>query len=180
MADLDESTPGSKIDTRVLGETAGLLRCDSTRLAAQAMAAMAAQARRELILLTPDLEPPLYDQPGFLEAVRRLAIERAAHRPVRVLLIDAEAAVRRSLRLVELARRLSSSLQIASVPEELAEQCDAYLLVDDDGYCLRRRSAMSSWLIDFADAAGVRALRAEFERIWEQADTPLELRRLHI
>lgn len=180
MADLDASTPDSDFAARVLGEDAGLVRCDTVGAAARAVAALAVQARRELTLLTPDLEPALYDQPAFLDAVRRLAIDRVGHRPVRILLLDAEAAVRRSPRLVELARRLTSAVQIAGVPGELVEQCDAYLLVDDDGYCLRRRAAPSPWLVGFANPATVRPLRAGFDRLWEQAGTPLELRRLHI
>ncbi|MBK1731681.1 hypothetical protein [Thiococcus pfennigii] len=180
MADLDASTPEPDFVDCVLGEDAGTVRCATVGAAARAVAAMAAQARRELTLLTPDLEPALYDQPAFLEALRRLALARAGHRPVRILLVDVEAAVRRSPRLVELARRLTSAVQIAGVPGEFAESCDAYLLVDDDGYCLRRRAAPSPWLVDFANPATVRPLRAEFDRLWEQADTPPELRRLHL
>lgn len=168
------------IDSRTLGRDAGLLRVDSTGLAAHAIGVMAAQARRELSILTPDLEPALYDQQPFLQAVRRLAVERAGHLPVRVLLIDAESAIRRGLRLVELARRLSSSVQIAVAPEELAEQCDAFLVADDAGYCLRRPADSGSALIDFANPSKVRLLRRDFKAVWDQAGAAMELRRLHL
>lgn len=182
MIPLDEPRYDPELDLagRALGQDSELLRYDGPRRAARAIAALACQARRELTLLTPDLEPALYDQASFLESVRRLAIERAGRLPVRILVLDVETAVRRSLRLIELARRLTSSIQIAVVPEELAGQCDAFLLVDNDGYCLRRRADPNRSLIDFADSATVRALRRGFDEIWAQSSPPIELLRLSL
>jgi len=165
---------------RTLGRDPGLRRLDGQSLGAQAVAMLAGQARRELTLLTPDLEPCLYDQPAFLDAVRRLAVERSGRQPVRVLVIDAEPAIRRGHRLIELARQLSSAVQIGAVPEELAEQTDAYLLADDVGYCLRRRALPNIQLVDFAAPAEVRALRRGFDAVWEQAGVHPGLRRLYL
>jgi predicted GNAT family N-acyltransferase len=168
------------LDNRGLGADAGLLRLDSAALAAHAVAALASQARRELTVLTPDLEPRLYDQRPFLDAVRRLALERPDRLPVRILLLDAEPAIRRDHRLIELARRLSSAVRIGAVPDELAAQTDAYLLADDLGYCLRRRTDPNTHVVDFAAPARVRALRRDFDAIWEQAGVHVGLRRLHL
>jgi len=172
--------PAAGIRGRILGQSAGLLRLDAIDATADAVTAMASQARRELNLLTPDLEPHLYDRQDFIDAVRRLAITRRGHLPVRLLLIHSDAAPQRSLRLIELARRLTSAVQIAVVPEELAEQCDAFLLADDEGYCLRRKATPSQSLANFADPGQVRALRREFDDIWQQAEPAVTLRRLHL
>jgi predicted GNAT family N-acyltransferase len=171
---------GADIDRRKLGLSGGLLRIDQPRAQARAVAAMATQASRSLLVLTPDLEPQLYDQRPFLAALRRLAVDRRGQLPVRLLLIDAEPAVRRGHRLIEVSRQLSSAVQIRAVPEESADQCHHYLVADDSGYCLRRFAAPTTALADFADPAQARRLRRHFEQIWEQGATHPALRRLYI
>ncbi len=178
--DEPEVTPASNLAARVLGRDAGVLQLEGPGQAAEAIAAMAGQARRTLSLLAPSLEPEFYDQPAFLQALRQLAVERSGHLPVRVLVVDAESAIRRSLRLIELARRLTSSMRIAMVPEELAEDCDAFLLVDDQAYFQRRRAVPTRSLVDFADPARTRILQRQFETIWGQAGAALELQRLYL
>jgi len=168
------------IETRLLGQTNGLLRLDEPRMLQRAVAVMAAQARRELRLLTPDLEPILYDQARFLDNVTRLAVDRRGRLPVRILLIDAEPALHRGHRLIELSRKLSSAIQIQAVPAELAEQCDHYLLADDSGYCLRRYSAPDAALVDFNASAPVRRMQRDFEQLWAQGEVHSALRRLHL
>jgi predicted GNAT family N-acyltransferase len=168
------------IQTRVLGQTESLFKLDSPRVQRHAVAALAKQARREIRLLSPDLEPILYDQEPFLEQISRLAVDRRGRLPVRILLIDAEPVLRRGHRLVELSRKLSSAIQIRAVPEEFAEQCDHYLLADDRGYCLRRYAAPRTVLLDFNDAAAVRRMQRGFDKIWEQGAVHIDLRRLHL
>jgi predicted GNAT family N-acyltransferase len=179
LADPDLAA-SADIDRRRIGVTGGLIRIDQPQAQVRAVAAMAAQARHTLLVLTPDLEPQLYDQRPFLAAVRQLAVDRRGRLPVRILLIDAEPAVRRGHRLIELSRQLSSAVQIHAVPEQFAEQCDHFLVADDHGYCLRRFAAPTTVLADFADPAQARRLRRHFEQIWEQGATHPELRRLHL
>ena len=168
------------VETRLLGQTNGLLRIDQPSMLQLAVSAMATQASRELRVLTPDLEPVLYDQAPFLDNVTRLAIDRRGRLPVRILLIDAEPALTRGHRLIELSRKLSSAVQIQAVPAELAEQCDQYLLADDSGYCLRRSAAPNAALVDFNATAPVRRMQRGFEQLWAQAEVHTGLRRLHL
>jgi hypothetical protein len=179
---VDGSTPDQILprDSRLLGVDAGVAWCETLSEAMASVASLARQARRGLTVLTPDLEPMLYGQPVFLDAVRQLAIDRAGHVAVRILVIDASAAVQRNLQLVEIARRLPSCVQIAIVPEELAAECDAFLLADDAGYCLRRRIAPTRSQVDFCGPGVVRALRRRFDELWSRATTSSELYRLHL
>ncbi|MGB5734344.1 MAG: GNAT family N-acetyltransferase [Thiohalocapsa sp.] len=168
------------IRTRLLGQSAGLLRLTEPDMLRLAVATMAEQARRELRLLTPDLEPILYDQAPFLDQVSRLAVDRRGHLPVRILLVDAESPLRRGHRLIELSRKLSSAVQIQAVPAEFTEQSDHYLLADDSGYCLRRFNAPNAALVDFKAAAAVRRMQQGFEQLWAQGTVHVGLRRLHL
>jgi predicted GNAT family N-acyltransferase len=168
------------IQTRVLGQADSLFKLEAPRVQRHAVATLAKQTRREMRLLSPDLEPILYDQEPFLEQVSRLAIDRRGRLPVRILLIDAEPVLRRGHRLVELSRKLSSAIQIRAVPEEFTAQCDYFLLTDERGYCLRRYAAPRTMLLDFNDAAAVRRMQRDFDKIWEQGAVHTDLRRLHL
>jgi len=168
------------LGSRYLGVTGGRLRLTQTAHAALAVTALAAQAQNRLDLLSHDLEPALYDRVPFLAAVRRLALARMGRVPVRVLLVDAAPAVRRGHRLIELARQLSSDVQIRAVPEHCAERGDRFLLADDSGYCLTPFHDPQAWRVDFASGIETRRLRAGFARIWEQASDHPALRRLFL
>ncbi len=179
---LADPNAGSAADIigRRLGVSSGLLRTNQRALLRAATETLSSQARRELSILTSDLEPDLYDQAEVVGAVRQLGIASRRQLPVRILLLDAEPAVRRGHRLIELSRVLSSTVQIRAVEEELQAQCDRFLLADDHGYCLRHRADPDTALIDFNAAAEVRRLRRQFEQLWQRSTEHPGLRRLHL
>ncbi|WP_295880921.1 GNAT family N-acetyltransferase [uncultured Thiohalocapsa sp.] len=168
------------LDTRRLGDTTGVLRLDSPEAQGGAVASLAAQARTELLIASPDLEPGLYDQSPVLDAMLRLAVHRRGRVPVRVLVADADAPVKRGHRLIELSRRFSSGIQIRTLPEELAEGTEPCLLADEVGYTLRPTAARDSLLVDFSDSAHTRRLRRRFELFWQQSGVHPGLRRLYL
>jgi predicted GNAT family N-acyltransferase len=165
---------------RRLGLDAGPLRTRDPRVIEAAVEALATQATRSLSILTPDLEPRLYDREPVLMAIRRLAAELPGRLPVRILLIDAEPVVRRGHRMLELSRALTSGVQIRAVPESLIEGCDFFLVADLQGHCLRRHADPDNALIDFAGTATARRLLRAFDTIWEQGEIHQELRRLFL
>jgi predicted GNAT family N-acyltransferase len=166
------------LGSRRLGDTAGVLRVESAGAQSQAVCRLVTQARTEVLISTPDMEPMLYDQPPVLDALIRLAVHRRGRVPVRVLLADAEKPVRDGHRLIDLSRRFSSAIQIRNLPEELAAGAAPCLLADELGYGLRPSAAQESLLVDFADGGHTRRLRRRFELLWQQSSTHPGLRRL--
>lgn len=175
----DMNTTGGDVSSCILGETAGPILLHGQSAIRSAIARMADQARRELWIFSHDLDAPLYDQEPFLDSVRRTAL-RSADRPVRVLLYEAEPAVRNGHRLIELARHLSSRIGIRRVPTELQQRTEAYLLADGRGYLLRRLADVYEATADFHAPLEARRLREQFEGIWEVAEADPELRRLYL
>jgi predicted GNAT family N-acyltransferase len=165
---------------RRLGRDGGLLRTRNPRLVEAAVEVLATQATRSLTILTPDLEPRLYDRLPVLATIRRLATELPGQLSVRILLIDAEPVVRRGHRIIELSQALTSGVQIRAVPEAFIDRCDFFVVADAQGYCQRRRAAPDIALIDFAGIATARRLLRAFEAIWEQGEIHQELRRLYL
>ena len=76
-----------------------------------AVDAVAASAQRLMSIYTPDLEPDLYDQNGFLEIVKRFVLARRFAK-VRVLLSDSGHLLRDNNRFIAMGRRLTSCIDI--------------------------------------------------------------------
>jgi predicted GNAT family N-acyltransferase len=162
-----------------LGETAGNVELHGRDHIRAAGIRLAAQSRRELRIFSHDLDPDLYDNREFLEAVRAIALH-GRDAAVRILLVHAEPAVRRGHRLIEAARQLSSKIEIRGVPSDFLRHTEAYLLADDRGFLLRRLADTYEAVADFNDPKEVRRLREQFDHIWELGKIHQELRRLHL
>ncbi|WPL19141.1 Acetyltransferase (GNAT) family protein [Thiorhodovibrio winogradskyi] len=175
-----EALISADLRARLLGETSGRLFLTQRAHLALAVRQLAAQARRQVNLLSTDLQPDIYDHQDFVEALRYLAIELRGRLPVKILVSDPEPSLRRGHRLIELARLLSSDVQIRLVPKDWAEYRDQFLLCDQDGLCLTRHQDPRRTLVDFNSGAETRRLRRLFDQIWEQGDMHPGLRRLYL
>jgi len=172
--------PTIDLSDRVLGETAGELTLPDQASLRAASAHMARQAAREIAIFSRDLDAPLYDTRDFLDSLHRLAISSGPRVPIRILLFDAEPAVRKGHRLIELARRHPSHIHLRSVPAEFHQHTEAYLLADERGFILRRLADLPEGTADYDAPLLVRRLREQFDQIWELSDIPQELRRLQL
>ncbi len=146
---------------------------------ARAVALLAGQARRGLRVWTPDLEPRLYDTRDFLDAVKALALaSRAAE--IRFLVGDARRAMQLGHRLPELARQMSSAIAIRRIPPANADQPEAYLVVDRQGYLHRAVAEQGEAVLCFQDPLGATDLERAFDAVWECASPDPETRRLYL
>jgi predicted GNAT family N-acyltransferase len=142
-----------------------------------ATADLLASARREICIYTRDLEPAVYESPAVLEAIRKVAVSgRGAS--VRVLLQDTARVVREGHRLVELAHRLSSVVQIRQPCEEDRNYPGAYALTDTGGYLYRTFGDRFDADGDICYPPRRDELKRQFDEVWERAEHPPELRRL--
>jgi hypothetical protein len=141
--------------------------------------ALASQARRTLLLHTFDLEARIYDRQPFVEAVSKL-VRRHPGACCDVLIQNVDRVVKDGHRLVELARRLGSSIQIRRCAQQYRRYCGTFLLVDNTGYLYRPLSSRYEGLASFNNAAEVARLGKYFREVWEHSDTDMELRRLYV
>lgn len=167
------------LDDRMLGATSGLLVPRDRDQCQRIIAHLAGQARRELCLLSRDLDRALYDQAPFLDALRELAL-RGAQSRIRILLQDPAGVARQGHRILELARRLTSRIELRRPAEEWLNHPENFLLADSGGYVhweLWNRYEASA---DYQAPLQVRRLRAQFDAIWDTGEPDPELRRLHL
>ncbi|MGB5339475.1 MAG: hypothetical protein WBO06_10315 [Gammaproteobacteria bacterium] len=140
---------------------------------------LAGQAQKELLLHTEDLEPDIYDQQPFLDAVSNLARQ---HRDARfwILIQDGRRAVQEQHRLIELARRLSSHVQFRRPAPNYHNYHKTFLLADTTGYLYRPLASRFEGIADFNCPGEVAPLRNYFMEVWEHSEPDEEMRRLYL
>ena len=112
----------TKLD--VTGTRSILSSLDEYRMA---VAEIAKHAHRSLSIYTPNLEPLLYDQDSFLEPLKRLVLARG-HARLRVLISDPARVVREGNRFMQMARRLTSFIELRNVPPEFRDNPAAFII----------------------------------------------------
>ena len=163
----------------VLGVERNAIRVDGLQAVQSLSVSFAAQARRGLDIVSRDLDPRVYDQADFLAAARQLAVSSRFAR-IRLLVRDVDAVIKADHRLIEMARRLSSFVEIRRLGGDDAEFNEAFLLADQVGFL--RRPVADRWDGEacFNDPLRARELRRVFEGLWQRAVVDPNLRRLHI
>jgi hypothetical protein len=130
-----------------------------------AVDAVAASAQRLMSIYTPDLEPDLYDQNGFLEIVKRFVLARRFAK-VRVLLSDSGRVLRDNNRFIAMGRRLTSCIDIRPVVGAARQRACAYLIADDRAIVYRVHSDRWDGVADLNNPPIARQYLDEFDEIW--------------
>jgi hypothetical protein len=131
-----------------------------------AVCQVAASAQRLISIYTPDLEPDLYDQTGFLEVIKHFVLARSFAK-VRVLLAEPTRVMRDSNRFVAMGRRLSSCIDIRYVAAEARQRASAYLIADDRAIVYRMRTDTWDGVADINNPPVARLYLQEFDQIWD-------------
>lgn len=169
----------NNFDSYVLGISDSEIEIDTAEENQQLVLAMVRQAALTLEIFSRDLDHRIYDNIEFVEAVSQLA-RAHPHSRIRILVLDTDTAVHRGHRLVELMRRLSSSIEIRVVHPDYRHRNSASLTVDGVGWLFREFSDRYECIANFNDPGRTRELVDEFNEIWEHSTPASELRRLHI
>ena len=141
--------------------------------------AVAALAKRELVLFSRDLEPLLYDRQEFISAVQALATRSRMSR-IRVVCIDPGPSVRAGHRLIAVAQRFSSYIEVRRASRDHAERADTFLVADDEALLYRPLATRYEGYADMHAPLEARERLRAFEEIWQQGEPDPEFRRLGI
>lgn len=149
---------------------------DACRVAALSMAR---QAARSIDIVSRQLDPPIYDDAGFCEAVSRLVTGSRRAR-VRVLVRNTEPVVKGGHRLVALAQRLTTFIEIRVPAKEYDDYNAAFMVVDSAGVIYRALSDRYEANVNFNDPRSAQDLSRQFEEMWQTATPDANLRRAHL
>jgi predicted GNAT family N-acyltransferase len=158
----------------------GALPASTRSEGAAARLQLLGDARHRLSIYLPILGNDSYVSTEELDQLRRIAISgRGAQ--IRILLHDPGAALRNDHRLIALAQRLPSSIQIRMPIEEAdLAYVSAYLLNDVGGYLFLPEADRPQGRAARRDRASQAPLQQHFSEVWDRAERAGVLQTLDI
>lgn len=168
-----------QFDQYTLGQTDSELKLSIREEHQLATVAMLQQARRQVDIVSRDLDATVYDHPAFIDALRSMILNNRRTR-VRIIVFDAQTLSRRGHQLLQLATDLSSFIAIREGGQEHASYSEAMLVADSCGYIHRYAWDRYEANANFNNRHRCRALLNTFESMWDQAASSVHLRRLSI
>lgn len=150
-----------------LGEDAERLTCSSLEALQAHTQHMCSQSKRCLSIFTQSLEHELYDNKVFCDILSQM-VRNYRYNRVRILTIGFQRAEKEGHMLVDLARRLTSYIQIRQVSREFSETKDSYLIADEAGLIFRKTVDNYKAAISYQSATYAQAKQQIFDEIWER------------
>lgn len=167
------------IEQQTLGESRDRLILHHRDDFRQIVEQMAQQASRSIDIFTYDLDKPVYDTPGFLEAAKQLAL----HTPgvaIRILLQQSEKVQKEGHRLVDLSRRLTSRIEIRRPHTDYIDHPENFMIVDRIGYIKRSQMERYEGEANFCQPYEAKILGEFFTEVWDRSEVESTLRRLYL
>ena len=131
--------------------------------------AIAGCAKRSITILTPDLEPGIYDHEEFLGIIKHLVLAKRYAR-VRVLISDPGRTVRNGNRLVALGRRLNTYVEFRNLHEDYRDQLrGAYIIADESAVLYRIDGRRYDGIMGTCEPAIARQHLDAFRKPWEES-----------
>ena len=161
----------------VVGESTGSIGLDGEKDFHAALNNMATQAKKSIKIFTQELDPDLYDQTEFLKIMSDVARNRK-HCKIQILIQSPEKAAKSGHRLVELQKRLTSAIQIHSIPEGEANNNDEFMVIDEIAITRRFSMGFMQGNCEFKAIPEAQKKSRFFDLIWQQSHPCREFRRL--
>lgn len=126
-------------------------------------------AKKTITILTPDLEPGIYDTEEFLEAVKHLVLAKRIAR-VRVLISDPGRTVRNGNRLIGLGRRLNTHIDFRNLHEDhRATLTGAFIIADETAVLYRADGRRYDGIMGTFEPSVARQHLEAFEKPWHDS-----------
>ena len=165
MSDKEENSKRWVISTR-----------EETR---EAVNAIAREASRKVSIFTHDLEPGIYDDPDFLEIIKRLVLSQTYAR-IRVLIADPTRAIKNGNNFVHLGRRLNTYIEFRHVREDLRTHAEAFCIADEKALVYRLQATRWEGIADTYEPAVAKLYSKMFDEMWLASEVEVEFRQLGI
>lgn len=178
----DESAQNDDSTDKViyaLGEENRLLLLRKEEEFRHVMIEMCKQAVHSLRILSPMLDHKLFDNPELMEICSSLA-RRNRYTEIQILLYDPHRVIKNGHALLEISRKLSSSINIKVVHPEYRQLNHEYVLADGAGFIHRQDFEIYEGSANFRDITENSRFGRQFKTRWETGLFDPNLRRLQI
>lgn len=140
---------------------------------------LALTARRSLCIYSEQLDREVFDSPELASAITALA-RRSRYSDVRILINDPRPMIKQGHRLLELARRLSSTIHIRVIEEHPELPAATYILRDNDGVVYKPDERRQRGFYEPDSRASARRHIEKFDDLWRWGKVDSELRILRL
>jgi len=140
---------------------------------------LARQAQREIIVFAPLVEPELYNNEAFTDAIVQL-VNRSRYTRFCILASDTRYFQETCGRLFNLLLRADEQCFLRKFSGDNASVQPAYLICDDHSMVRRQNSTVFRGVCYTDDRARIKQQRDDFELLWNTAATDPNLRRLSL
>ena len=140
---------------------------------------MVGQTQGSLDIISRDLDPFLYDRETFLDLLSGLCLRNRQAR-IRFLVRDPSTPVKKGHRLIELARKLSSSIELRQPHQDYQHFNEACLIADQCGLVHRSLADRFEGTANFYAPVAARRKLDFFTEVWERSESHPEFRRLYL
>ena len=145
----------------------------------QAAIEVVSEASRKVSIFTHDLEPGIYDDPDFLEIIKRLVLSKTYAR-IRVLIADQSRAIKNGNNFVHLGRRLNTYIEFRHVREDLRTHAESFCIADETALVYRLQANGWDGIADTHEPAVAKLYSKMFDEIWLDSEVEMEFRQLGI
>ncbi len=169
----------SGFESLELGEDKHPVYVDTSAQVKEASVALVEQSRRTVEIVSRHLDPAVYDNAEFVLALRRFLLDSSRAR-VHIIVMDSKPIVTSGHRLIDLAQKLSSYMEIRKPDRKHANYNCAFLLADRTGSVVRQLADRFEGVVNFGDRRSASELGETFDEMWAHAEPDPNLRRLRI
>lgn len=140
---------------------------------------LARQSSRTLRVLSNSLDPDLFDNAEFAEALSQLA-RRSRYSDIRLLVIEVRPLVQRGHRILELARRISTTVKLRRADCEPESITENFVVADNAGLlCYALHEPEKAWA-DYHNRPLAENYATQFDELWHRSIDDPELRALQL
>lgn len=172
--------PGHDFAQQVLGRSEDIIHTSTLTELVAAIDSMAAQATRDIRILSHDTEPEIYGREEFIELLSGFITRHRKVARVRILIADPARAVRDTHRLVQLWHRFPSFIALRELRDEYRRTREALFIVDDIGLIRRPEHESPAAVVTFRNLATGRDRAAWFDEAFSRGAPCVALKRLSL
>lgn len=162
-----------------LGETDNFIVVSTRDECREIVEAMSKHICRTLEIYSYDLDASLYDSAIFVDALQEI-IKDNKNAQIRVLTKDSTNAVQNGHRIVAVAQKFTSYIEIRKVNSAYLDLDETFMIADQRGILLRDQPDRFEGIANFNSPRKAKILLATFNEVWERSDPDPEVRRLRL
>ena len=163
----------------LIGKKYPSLKAENSKTNAYAVLSLISQARHNIDLFTPDLDPRILNSKKIAQAITHF-VKVSPNSRFRILVSDPSIAIKQGHQLIELARRFSSFISIRETNEEYRTTPFNLMMVDSKALIFRPHANEYQAIVDYNASYDCRRHLEFFNLVWERSESSTEMRQLFI